>query len=723
MKAVDSTNGWQEIEGAKALVMTETLSVENILGNWKDMSQYAGITFVELKASDLDVYRAEDQAESQYRSTFGISSKVAIGNEGWANFEKVGFKVLVDGVETDAVFGMVPASDSSWANESAFLLYITGEGYWDAASTAASVTICAGTKIVSPLDNTKGFVFTEDFVIYKNEDGSWDTTENPEIEKQEIVLGLNTVTGDGTWQLGVTGEAIPVGYYKIASVVDGNACNVLAQYNGDILIIYPNFFPALGGAVPAESFVIAAGTTLKAVDPNNNWNEMEATPVVVTSELKVEKIQGKWYEMSKYADVEFTEIYAADLDLYYYDITRLGDYSDVELNMALNMYPEYREYLEYYGRQANLTTFGIKSTIPTLQIPNNASWATFTVIGKVSVQGAEPLETFVMQTPDSSDDSKTAMDNAFLIQFRNGFVGDEATSITIEPGTKIITKDGVGFVFVDGYTMYRDENGNWSEEAPAGTNPVNKWGLTLGDQIGVKFEMKVNDGVSFAVNGQAVAAIQNGNIYTIKLAAAQMNDVITVYVNGVAQEKTYSVRGYADVILADGGYGDLTNNLVKAMLAYGGAAQTYFSYNTGNLASTGITAEAAVPSGESAVSVIDNLSAIDFYGASLVYRNKTAVRFYFSGNVSGLTFRVGEDVYTTNEKNGRYYIEIADINPRDIGNIITVTVTNGTDTLTVGYSPLIYIVRMYNKADSSDATKALVKALYNYYLAAEAYVV
>ena len=718
---VDANNGWQAEEGAKTLVLTQALSVENILGKWLDMSQYANVTFTELSASNLNVYRVEDQSAEQQRSTFAISSDVAIGNEGWANFTKVAFKVLVDGVATDAVFGMVPATDSSWAAESAFLLYVTGEGYRDAATAASSVTICAGTMIISPVDNTKGFLFTEDFVMYKNEDGSWDTTEDPTVEKQEITLGMNTVTGDGTWQLSVSGEEIPVGYYKFAATVDGNACNVLAQYNGSILIIYPNFF--LGGAAPAESFVIAAGATLKSVDPNNGWAELGGTPVVLTSELKAEYIMGKWYETSKYADVNFTEIYAADLDLYYYNITRLGDYSDWELKLALMQYPEYQSYLDYYGRQANLTTFGIKSTIPTLQIPNDAAWSTFTVIGKVSVDGAEPMETFVMQTPDSSDDSQTAMDNAFLIQFRNGFVGDDATSITIEPGTKIITKDGIGFVFVDGYTLYRDSDGNWSDVVPAGTNPVNKWGLTLGEYVGVNFKMNVNttDVVSFAVNGNAVSAVQNGNVYTISLAAAQMNDEITVYVNGVAQDKTYSVRGYAEIILADSGYAESTHNLVKAMLIYGGASQTNFGYHTDNLASAGVEMEAQEPAGSSEVAVTDNLSGINYYGASLVYEHNTAVRFYFSGDVAGLTFQVGENTYTAVEKGELYYIEVADINPQDLGDEITVVVSDGNNTLTVSYAPLTYIVRMYNKAESSAATKAVVKALYNYYLAAVAY--
>ncbi|MBQ8910266.1 MAG: hypothetical protein IJY91_04435 [Oscillospiraceae bacterium] len=388
-----------------------------------------------------------------------------------------------------------------------------------------------------------------------------------------------------------------------------------------------------------------------------------------------------------------------------------------QIAIAKLQYPEYADLIDYYGRDANMTTFGIKSTIPTLQIPNHDSWPNFQLIGKISVDGAEPWETYVMQTPSSAkEDSDTAMDNAFLIRFYNDFVGDQAVSVSIEPGTRIVTKDGTaGFIFVDGYTLYRDSDGNWSEEAPEGTNPVKKWGLTLGDQIGVKFEVNAGADVSFAVNGNAVAAIQNENIYTIYLAAAQMNDVITISVDGVAQEKTYSVRGYADIILNDGGYGDLTNNLVKAMLVYGGAAQTYFDYNTTNLASAGIEVTAAAPEGGDEIAVTDSLSGISFYGTALVHEAKTAVRFYFTGDMDGID--VGN--YVLGEKNGMHYVEVSGINPQDLGNAVEVTVTDGTNSLSVSYSPLNYMVRMYEKG--TEETQALVQALYGYYQAAVAY--
>lgn len=706
------------------------------------------------------------------------------GNDAaWGNFTKVAGKVLIDGEEVSVVYGMAPDanSDSSWGASNAILLYITGEGYWDAVTTASSVTVCAGTMLVSGVDNTKGVKFAEDFTMYKNCDGSWDTTadthvynqQNTELEgalaseancqsaaayyyscscgqlgsetfysgelgdhsfangscsvcgqaAQSITISFQTVTADGTWQL-IPSAAPANTYYRASVVIDGSECEILVQYGSEMLLIYPGFFTALNGAVPTESFVIPAGTVMKAVDSANGWAEIEnAAVLVVSEELKIENIYDKWYEMSKYADVTFTEVYAADLDMYYYNILRLGDYSDAQIAIAKLQYPEYADLIEYYGRDANMTTFGIKSTIPTLQIPNHDSWPNFQLIGKISVDGAEPWETYVMQTPSSAkEDSETAMDNAFLVRFYNDFVGDQAVSISIEPGTRIVTADGTaGFVFVDGYTLYRDSDGNWSEEAPEGTNPVNKWGLTLGDQIGVKFEVKAGMNVSFAVNGNAVDAVQNGNIYTIYLAAAQMNDVITVSVDGVAQEKTYSVRGYADIILNDEGYGEQTYNLVKTMLVYGGAAQSFFEYNDSKLASDGIEVTAAVPDGDGEIALSDDLKDFAFYGASLVYQNKIAVRIYFSGSTEGLTFTANGAKVNAVAKGELHYVEVSGINPQELGNDVEVVVTNGTDSLSVSYSPLDYMVRMYNKEDSSDATKTLVQALYGYYLAAVAY--
>jgi hypothetical protein len=64
---------------------------------------------------------------------------------------------------------------------------------------------------------------------------------------------------------------------------------------------------------------------------------------------------------------------------------------------------------------------------------------------------------------------------------------------------------------------------------------------------------------------------------------------------------------------------------------------------------------------------------------------------------------------------------MADINPQDMGEAITVTVNSGAETISVAYSPLNYMIRMYEKESSSDATKNLMQAMYGYYLASVSY--
>ncbi len=631
--------------------------------------------------------------------------------------------------------------------------------------------------IISPVDTTKGFKFTEDFCMYKNCDGSWDTTaethiwvENTEAEgalvsgancqsagvyyyscacgelssetftsgelgdhsyvngscqycdakAQEITLSLQTVTADGSWQL-KTSVTPANKHYKANVVIDGAACNILLWYDASgVLIVDESFFCALSGKVPTQSLVIPAGTVLTPMVLSNGWQEIDgATAVVVTDELEITNIAGKWVEMSKYADINFVEIHAADLDVYYQNIMRLGDFSPAEIALAKLKYPEIADLIEIYGDDANMTTFGIKSTIPSLQIPNDAKWATFQLLGTISVNGATPAETYVMQTPDSSDDAETAMTSGFLVRFYNGFVADNAASVTIEPGTRIVTADGkTGFVFVDGYTIYRDADGNWSDTAPTGT--VKKWGLTLGEQIGVKFDVALteNDTVEVAVNGTAAdfTKVNNGDgsyTVTVMLAAAQMMDTITISVNGTAVEKTYSVRGYADIILK-GGYGELTVNLVKNMLNYGAASQTYFGHNTQNLANAGIDVTAPVPTGDASVEISGGVSGIRYYGASLLHKDRTAVRMYFAADsIEGIETEL-------TQSGSLYYVEIDGINPQDLDDACVATVSNGAETMTVTYSPMDYIIRMYNKGNAN--TKALVQAMYGYYLAAEAYV-
>ncbi len=263
-------------------------------------------------------------------------------------------------------------------------------------------------------------------------------------------------------------------------------------------------------------------------------------------------------------------------------------------------------------------------------------------------------------------------------------------------------------------------------------NGIQAWNLTLGDEIGVNFYVSAEDAantkVSFTVAGKtsvvnASDAQQNDDglyVFSTNVAAAQMTDPIAVEVlvnEEVIDSGSYTIRQYADVILS-GNYTAKEKALVEAMLNYGGKAQLYFDYNTSALANTNITVtESDIPQNTESFSVSGNVDGLNFYGCTLVFRAKTAVRFYFKGDVTGCSFKAGETMLTPVEKDGLWYIEVADINPQDLDQPVTITVN---DDLTVQYSPLDYIVRM--NAKGSAELVALLKALYTYHLAAAAYV-
>ena len=289
----------------------------------------------------------------------------------------------------------------------------------------------------------------------------------------------------------------------------------------------------------------------------------------------------------------------------------------------------------------------------------------------------------------------------------------------------------------DSYTEAIDATGEHSFDdsgvctvCGATATAVKSWNIVLGDDIGLKFvlELTEDDEVLVNVDGEEVPAELTQNedgTYTvfIKVAAAQMTSEIQIVVNGQPVEKTYSVRDYAHVILS-GEYTDYAKALVSNMLSYGGAAQKYFEVNTDDLADKNITvAEVTVPNDNLSVEVSDQLDGINFYGASLVMRSKTAVRFYFTAeSVEGLTFTVNGDTYTPVSAKDMYCVEVADINPQDLADVLNMVVSDGTNNLTVSYSPVSYIARMYHKAGSAEQLKAMLKAMYGYHLAALAYI-
>ena len=309
----------------------------------------------------------------------------------------------------------------------------------------------------------------------------------------------------------------------------------------------------------------------------------------------------------------------------------------------------------------------------------------------------------------------------------NGYIDNIQWTEGCEHNYETVVKEPT-FTEVGGniHTCSKCGNSYVTEEIPAYTFQVKQWNVALADDIRANFHLNVDSRLSDAkiiVMGKtydlsALNKTEKGDYeLSVNVAAAQMTDDISiqiVYGEVASEELTYSIRQYAEKILT-GTYSNTTKELVKAMLHYGAMAQTYFGYNTGNLANKDyVNTEAVeIPAVDTSNMVSGSADGIRFYGASLVFESKVAVRFYFvvDGDINSYTFSTGTPV----AKNDMYYIEVPGINPQDYATDIVLTVN---DTLTVTYSPLTYISR---KAGADKALANLVKAMYAYHLAAKAY--
>ncbi|MBR5570238.1 MAG: hypothetical protein IKW10_05010 [Oscillospiraceae bacterium] len=264
------------------------------------------------------------------------------------------------------------------------------------------------------------------------------------------------------------------------------------------------------------------------------------------------------------------------------------------------------------------------------------------------------------------------------------------------------------------------------------TTNVAKWNIVLGDTLGANFYVSVpeivakNAVVNITIAGQTESyalSKQTPNaqglyLVPVKVAAAQMTENITVQlVSGgqVCEGATFTVKEYVQTILA-GDYSAEAKALAKHMLNYGAAAQKYFDINQNDLANAGyeLTEEVVLPQ-VAPMTVTGAIENVYFYGASMVFDYQAALRFYFWGNAEGIDFGAYEAV----AENDKFYVEVPGIDPQNYDKAITITATKGEESLSVSYSPLNYIDRM--SQNGSEEMQALVKAMYGYHQAADAY--
>ena len=210
----------------------------------------------------------------------------------------------------------------------------------------------------------------------------------------------------------------------------------------------------------------------------------------------------------------------------------------------------------------------------------------------------------------------------------------------------------------------------------------------------------------------------------LDLAAAQMTEDIDLNIKVGSVEvldETYSIREYIRTLL-NGRYSYETKALCYELLNYGAWAQRYFSHRTDDLADAGytLTAGTSIPTQYPAMKVSGKVSGLQYYGASVRFTAKLAVRFYFvtDSDISGYTFTVNETSYKPEQKDGMYFIEVPGINPQDMDSPLNVAVTDGSSTMSFAYITTDFFVRSHYK--STDETyRNLLTAAYSYFMAAK----
>lgn len=189
----------------------------------------------------------------------------------------------------------------------------------------------------------------------------------------------------------------------------------------------------------------------------------------------------------------------------------------------------------------------------------------------------------------------------------------------------------------------------------------------------------------------------------------------------------YSVKEYAEVILANPDLYEKEIPLVKAMLNYGGYAQISFGYNTDNLANTSVNIseeDKVLPDVDFsgyAHTIEGEQEGVAYYGSAISLKSETAIKhyFYFENEADAKTLEItvnGEKV--TPVKNGSYYeIKVSDIPAHKLHEMYEVKVGS----ITLNYGVFSYCAAAMSNA-SNENLKNVGRALYAYNQAAIEYI-
>lgn len=288
---------------------------------------------------------------------------------------------------------------------------------------------------------------------------------------------------------------------------------------------------------------------------------------------------------------------------------------------------------------------------------------------------------------------------------------------------------------------------------------VDMMSLALNGNIDVYFWAKIsdaalNDGVKMVIalpNGEVKEILAEDDLkatwddeeyykFACEVPAKEMADDIYVKLvnatNGdVLFEKNYRAKDYAEKLVAEGqgeAY-EQAKPAAVALLNYAAYAQHYFAHNDSHLANTNLTGASAeayntafseVKASDLAASAVTVATgkAVTLYSVSLILESETTMRLFFkiADGVDPEDVKFNGKKYD-GKRDDRYYVDIKDIAAQDLDDMVTVTITHGSETYSVQYAPMTYCYNVLNSASAKASLKDVATALYLYNKAATEY--
>ena len=268
--------------------------------------------------------------------------------------------------------------------------------------------------------------------------------------------------------------------------------------------------------------------------------------------------------------------------------------------------------------------------------------------------------------------------------------------------------------------------------------------LKLDEDIDVIYAVSVPAGCTnpyMVINGTTITASEVSGDYRLftytGITPQRMTDNISATLYATKNGQTvsasvaeYSVKQYCANQLAAHPNDTVLKTLLSDLLTYGAAAQTYVGYNTGNLATSGLTLSPSTFSAISGktVSFTGTADAGTFWTeATLVLGNTVGIRLYFVTDAQlSIDVTINGDTETFDSGfvpcgNGEYYLDIPGIQATDFDTTVTAEFYDNGEPIgqTLNYSVNTYICGTQNTSNATLQT--LVRALYNYGASAAAY--